>query len=60
MTLLADRLREIVQQLVRRPGHEKVRALLHELLVHGLDIPDDAVRLETYLGTLVGFADGLC
>lgn len=60
MTLLAARRREIVQQLLGRPGHEKAGALLNELLVHGLEIPDDAVHLEQSGGTLVGFPDRLC
>jgi len=36
MSLSLERLREIVGELVSRPGHEKVRVLVYQLLVDGL------------------------
>jgi len=36
MPLSSERLREIVTELASRPQHEKVRALVYELLVNGL------------------------
>ncbi len=36
MPLSMERLRDIVSELASRPQHEKVRALVYELLVNGL------------------------
>ena len=36
MSLHEDRLQEIVAELLNRPGHEKVRSLVYDLLVQGL------------------------
>ena len=41
-----ERLQDIVAELARKPGHEKVRALIHELLVVGLGAPSVAFSLS--------------
>ena len=38
MALTAERLHEVVTELVTRPGHEKVRTLMYVLLVEGLGV----------------------
>jgi SAM-dependent methyltransferase len=59
MTLEAERLRDIVLELVSRPGHEKVRSLIHEVLVTGLGASSSEVFLEKHLLQAKGRADAL-
>jgi len=54
-----ERLAAIVNELSRRPGHEKVRALVYELLVHGLDVPSSDIDFETPLPEVRGRTDAL-
>ncbi|MBI2172526.1 MAG: hypothetical protein HYU30_11040 [Chloroflexi bacterium] len=64
MPLSPDRLREIVSELASRPGHEKVRALVYQLLVDGLGarstevdferpVPEVHGRIDVLLGKMV-------
>jgi SAM-dependent methyltransferase len=46
MTLSIDQLETIISELVTRPKHEKVRALLHKLLTDGLGAPSRDVTFE--------------
>ena len=46
MALSSERLHEIVSELAARPGHEKVRTLVHELLVNGLGASSTEVDFE--------------
>jgi SAM-dependent methyltransferase len=60
MTLLpARRLAEIAVELASRPGHEKVRALIYELLVHGLGARSAEIHFEMPLPEVRGRADAL-
>jgi hypothetical protein len=52
-------LREIAAQLSRRPGHEKVRILVHDLLVRGPGVPSENISEEETLPTVRGFMDAL-
>lgn len=54
-----ERLHEIVEELRRRPGHEKVRALMYELLVHGLGASSSEVDFERPLPEVHGRIDAL-
>jgi SAM-dependent methyltransferase len=54
-----ERLQEIVAELARRPGHEKVRALTYELLVHGLGASSSEVDFERPLPEVHGRVDAL-
>lgn len=55
----SERLREMVVELVSRPGHEKVRALVHELLVGGLGATSTEVRFEQPVPAVRGRIDAL-
>jgi Type I restriction-modification system methyltransferase subunit len=59
MTLPARRLAEIVVELAIRPGHEKVRALIYELLVYGLGARSAEIQFERALPEVHGRADAL-
>lgn len=59
MTLPARRLAEIVVELAIRPGHEKVRALVYELLVSGLGARSIEIHFERALPEVRGRADAL-
>ena len=59
MVLLDDRLLEIVAELAGRPGHEKVRANVHTLLVDGLGARSADVRLEQPIPEVRGRVDAL-
>jgi len=48
-----------IAELATRPGHEKVRALLHGLLVHGLRIPSTDVSFEEQGTEVRGRMDAL-
>ncbi|MCH7800443.1 MAG: N-6 DNA methylase, partial [Chloroflexi bacterium] len=64
MPITDQRMEEIVQEFISRPGHEKVRAVTYELLVHGLGassveidfekpVPEVRGRLDALLGRTV-------
>lgn len=59
MPIAQDRLREIVIELLSRPGHEKVRALIYGLLVDGLDAKSTEIDFERPLPEVHGRADAL-
>src|SRR5262245_46366007 len=52
-------LESIVVELVSRPGHEKVRALLYRLLIEGLGADSTAVDFERDLPEVHGRIDAL-
>lgn len=54
-----DKLPEIARELASRPGHEKVRALLHGVLTDGLRISSAEIEFEQYLKGIKGRADAL-
>lgn len=54
-----ERIREVVRELLRRPGHEKVRSLVYELLVHGLEASSAEIDFEQSLPEVHGRADAL-
>ncbi|MFA5787263.1 MAG: N-6 DNA methylase [Actinomycetota bacterium] len=54
-----QRLRDIVRELATRPGHEKVRALVYELLVHGLRAPSEGLLFELTVPEVRGRADAI-
>src|SRR3989304_8522245 len=59
MPLSSDRLREIVTELASRPRHEKVRALVYELLVNGLGARSTEVDFERQVPEVHGRIDAL-
>jgi hypothetical protein len=59
MALTKERLREIVNELVGRPGHEKVRTLVYQLLVDGLGASSSDVQFERPLPEVHGRLDAL-
>lgn len=59
MAITADRERDVVSELASRPGHEKVRALIYELLVHGLGAESREVDFERPLPEVRGRVDAL-
>ncbi|MHB8574532.1 MAG: N-6 DNA methylase, partial [Dehalococcoidia bacterium] len=59
MAMTAERLHEIVAELVTRPGHEKVRALIYDLLVSGLGASSSEVLFERPLPEVRGRLDAL-
>jgi SAM-dependent methyltransferase len=59
MVLSARRLNEIVVELVSRPGHEKIRALMFELLVYGLGASSTDIYFERQLPEVRGRLDAL-
>ncbi len=59
MPIDAERLRETVAELVSRPGHEKVRALLHYLLVDGLGARSSEIDFERPAPEVHGQMDAL-
>ncbi len=59
MPLASDRLQEIVAELLSRPGHEKVRSLVYDLLVQGLEATSEQVRFEEHIREVRGRADAL-
>src|SRR5262245_25166905 len=54
-----ERLQQIVGELARKPGHEKVRALIHELLVVGLGAPSVNIQFERPVPEVRGRLDAL-
>lgn len=59
MSLTTERLREIVVELVSRPGHEKVRALVYQLLVDGLGASSTELDFERSVPEVHGRIDAL-
>jgi len=59
VSLSADRLREIVSELASRPQHEKVRALIYELLINGLGAKSTELDFECQVTEVHGRIDAL-
>ncbi len=59
MSLSTDQLREIVLELVSRPQHEKVRALVYDLLVNGLGAKSTELDFERRVPEVHGRIDAL-
>lgn len=59
MPLSTERLREVVTELVSRPRHEKVRALVYELLVNGLGASSTELDFERRVPEVRGRIDAL-
>ncbi|MFC1977384.1 N-6 DNA methylase [Chloroflexota bacterium] len=59
MSLSSGRLLEIVTELASRPQHEKVRALVYEILVNGLDASSTEVDFERRVPEVHGRIDAL-
>lgn len=59
MPLDTERQQEIVVELLTRPGHEKVRSLVYDLLVQGLGATSEQVRFEEQLREVHGRTDAL-
>lgn len=59
MAMCAERLGTVVGELRSRPGHEKVRALMHELCTVGLDVPSTDISLEVPIPEVQGRMDAL-
>ncbi len=57
--LTAEERIELVSELASRPGHEKVRALLHRLLVGGLDAKSRDIDFEKHAPEVHGRIDAL-
>lgn len=57
--LSQQRLGEIATELASRPGHEKVRSLFYELLVHGLGVDSRDIAFEVQLPEVRGRADAI-
>src|SRR4030042_1661418 len=59
MPLSSERLRDIVEELASRPRHEKVRALIYELLVNGLGATSTEIDFERKVPEVHGRIDAL-
>lgn len=59
MPMAPERLYALVATLKSRPGHERVRALLHELCVVGLDVRDDEIDFEVPVPEVRGRIDAV-
>ena len=59
MTLRINQLEEIVAELVSRPGHEKVRTLVHRLLTDGLNAKSQDISFEHQTIEVRGRIDAL-
>src|SRR4030042_4308635 len=59
MPLSSERLRDIVEELASRPRHEKVRALIYELLVNGLGATSTEIDFERTVPEVHGRIDAL-
>lgn len=59
MPLSSERLREIVTELASRPQHEKVRALVYQLLVDGLGARSTELDFERQVPEVHGRIDAL-
>ncbi len=54
-----EKIREIVIELLSRPGHEKVRTLVYELLVQGLEARSSEIDFERTVPEVHGRIDAL-
>jgi hypothetical protein len=54
-----EKLQEILAELVTKPGHEKVRALLHRLLTDGLGASSTSIDFERPVLEVKGRIDAL-
>jgi len=59
MPLSQERLRDIVFELASRPAHEKVRALVYELLINGLGASSSELDFERPVPEVHGRIDAL-
>lgn len=59
MALTPERLEEAVAELLTRPGHEKVRSIIYDLLVNGLEVPSTEIDFERPMPEVRGRADAL-
>jgi hypothetical protein len=59
MSMSARRLEAAIDSLRRRPGHENVRALVRELCVSGLGVPDREVNFEVPVPEVKGRIDAV-
>lgn len=59
MPITQAELEAVVAELARRPGHEKVRALLHRLLTGALDARSEQIAFERALPEVRGRVDAL-
>ena len=59
MSLSQERLRDIVSELASRPAHEKVRALVYELIVNGLGASSTELDFERPVPEVHGRIDAL-
>jgi hypothetical protein len=59
VALSDERLREIVSNLARRPGHEPVRSDIRDLLINHLGVPAGEIELEASLAEVRGRIDAL-
>jgi SAM-dependent methyltransferase len=59
MPLSPRRLTEIVFELASRPGHEKIRALMYEILVYGLGASSTDIQFERHMPEVRGRLDAL-
>ena len=57
--LSSEQLNEIARELASRPGHETVRSDVRQLLIDGLEIPREDVRLEAHIREIRGRIDAL-
>jgi hypothetical protein len=59
VALSDERLREIISNLARRPGHEPVRSDIRDILINHLDVPANEIHLEANLTEVRGRIDAL-
>ena len=59
MTIAKDKLQRIVVELAAKPGHEKVRTLLYQLLTDGLHADDVNIDFERQVPEVRGRIDAL-
>lgn len=59
MALVREQLRTICNELRSRPGHEKVRVLVHQLLVQGLGASSSEIDFEKPIPEVHGRIDAL-
>jgi hypothetical protein len=59
MPIGQERLQSVVDELRRRPGHTKVAALVHELCVVGIGVPDRDLNFEIAIPEVRGRMDAL-
>ena len=59
MAITTERLEAVVTELAERPGHEKVRVLLHQLLTDALDARSEQIAFERSIPEVNGRVDAL-